>query len=407
MVHIVKTDVGYQLTREGEPYFVKGAGEWERLDEIKAAGANSFRTWGAARDGDYLDKAKLLGLTVTFGIWLGHKEHGFDYNNPQQVREQFEKSREIVLRYKDHPVLLIWGVGNEMEGVEGMEDGWANPSVWKAVEDIVAMVKSLDPNHPAITVIAEFNQAKIDAIKRYCPSLDALGVNSYGAMATVPARLKKCGWDKPYIITEAGPIGPWQTAKAPWGAPLEESSTLKAYAYLTRYQAAVETQRHWCLGSYVYFGGVEPTIVQTHTWYETFLPGSGEKLGAIDAFTLSWTGHFPENRAPEIVYWSTDAALQEVAPDSVHTGLVFARDPDGDGLRFAWEVREESRALTGPIPPLIPVAVNVDGPRVSFHAPQKEGPYRLFLYVFDGHAAAATANMPFYVRRLNAAEKGK
>lgn len=404
-VRIVKTDAGYQLTRNGKPYFIKGAGGWERLDELKAAGANSFRTWGAADDGKYLDAAKKLDLTVTFGIWLGHKAHGFDYDDPRQVREQWEQAREIVLRYKDHPALLIWGVGNEMEGVEGVDEaGWANPSVWKAVEDVAAMIKSVDPNHPTITVIAEFNQAKIDAIKRYCPSVDALGINSYGAMATVPSRLRKCGWNKPYIITEAGPTGPWQTVNAPWGAPIEESSTLKAYSYLIRYQAAVETQRQWCLGSYVYFWGVEPNIVQTHTWYETFLPGSGEKLGAVDAFTLLWTGRFPENRAPEIVYWSTDAALLEVAPDSVHTGLVFARDADGDNLRFSWEVRAESRNPTGPIPPVVNVPIDVDDMWMTFRAPKEEGPYRLFLYVFDGNGAAATANMPFYVRNSDTAK---
>ena len=47
-VKIVKNDSGYELLRDGKPYFIKGAGGWTRLKELAAAGGNSVRTWGAA-----------------------------------------------------------------------------------------------------------------------------------------------------------------------------------------------------------------------------------------------------------------------------------------------------------------------------------------------------------------------
>ena len=79
-------------------------------------GGNSFRTWGigpATRK--ELDEAQRFGLRLTLGVWLGHKEHGFNYNDAGSVQKQKEQVRQAVLRYKDHPALLMWGLGNEME----------------------------------------------------------------------------------------------------------------------------------------------------------------------------------------------------------------------------------------------------------------------------------------------------
>jgi glycosyl hydrolase family 2 len=399
VVKIVKTAAGYELLRDGKPYLIKGAGGWAHLEDLKSSGGNSIRTWGAKTDGALLDRAQALGMTVTFGIWLGHKEHGFGYHDAQQVKKQYGQSLDIVRQYKNHTALLIWGVGNEMEGVEGMESGSADPAVWNAVEDIVRAIKKLDPNHPVITVIAEFDNAKVSAIKKYCPSLDALGINSYGRMPTLPERLKEAGWDKPYIITEFGPAGPWQSDKTTWGAPIEESSTAKAAGYLLRYQATIASRTGWCLGSYVYFWGIEPRIVQTHTWYEMFLPDNEERLGAVDVMTLAWTGRLPVNSAPQILYWQTDAALQEVEAGSQHSAMVLARDPDNDALTYRWEVREESPEMTGPPPPVVPESLrNATGNTLTYIAPKKPGGYRLFVYVFDGKGNAATANIPFYVK---------
>lgn len=46
VVKIVKTTAGDQLLRDGQPYFIKGAGGDGSKAALKAAGANSWRTWG-------------------------------------------------------------------------------------------------------------------------------------------------------------------------------------------------------------------------------------------------------------------------------------------------------------------------------------------------------------------------
>ena len=40
--------------------------------------------------------------------------HGFDYNDPVVVQQQLNDVRQQVIALKDHPALLIWGIGNEL-----------------------------------------------------------------------------------------------------------------------------------------------------------------------------------------------------------------------------------------------------------------------------------------------------
>ena len=154
---------GWELLRGGEPYFIRGAGGDGSLAQLAAAGANSVRTWGADDIEALLDEAHEHGLSVTVGIWLGHERHGFDYDDESQVREQFERARQIVLRYKDHPAVLLWGIGNE---VEGFEDG-DNPAIWSAVNAVATMVKELDPAHPTMAVTADIGGGRIEGTRTF------------------------------------------------------------------------------------------------------------------------------------------------------------------------------------------------------------------------------------------------
>ncbi|MBC8101674.1 MAG: hypothetical protein H7Z41_03705, partial [Cytophagales bacterium] len=201
-VKVVKQNDSWQLLRGGKPYFIKGAGGSDRLELLKASGGNSIRTWGADNAGKDLDAAQKLGLTVTVGIWLGHPQHGFKYDDPKMVADQLAKARAVVAKNRDHPALLAWGVGNEME----MASGGNDDNMWRAVEEIAKAIKELDPNHPTVTVIAEIGDGGVKAKKvaKLCPSIDILGVNSYGGLASLPTRLRVADWNKPYMVTEFG-----------------------------------------------------------------------------------------------------------------------------------------------------------------------------------------------------------
>ena len=88
--------------------------------------------------------------------------------------------------------MLVWGIGNEMEGY----DKGGNPAIWQHIEDLCQMVKKIDPNHPTMTVIAEIGGDRIAAIHKHCPSLDIIGINSYGGAASLPERYRKAGGKK-------------------------------------------------------------------------------------------------------------------------------------------------------------------------------------------------------------------
>ena len=49
---------GEGITRAGRPYFVKGAGGTERMEELRKRGGNSVRTWSADGLGATLRRAR-------------------------------------------------------------------------------------------------------------------------------------------------------------------------------------------------------------------------------------------------------------------------------------------------------------------------------------------------------------
>src|ERR1041384_4850801 len=76
-VEVKKKGRQYNLYRNGEPYFIKGAGGYKNFERLKDCGGNSVRLWSTVGAKEYLDKAQALGLTVTLGLDMGHERRGF------------------------------------------------------------------------------------------------------------------------------------------------------------------------------------------------------------------------------------------------------------------------------------------------------------------------------------------
>ena len=395
-VTVEKTKDGYRLLRGGKPYFVKGGGGSQFLDSLAKAGANSVRTWGHEEAIRALPEAKRRGLSVCFGLWMGHERHGFDYADEKAVAAQRERFRPVIEKYKNDPALLVWQIGNEMEGPDGK-----NPRIWKAVNDVAKMIKSIDPNHPTMTVIAEIGGDKIKNFKALCPDVDILGVNAYGGMGSLASRLEEQGYDEPFLVTEWGALGPWEGGNAPWGAPIEMTSHEKAEFAIANYYRTVAAHDDRCLGSYVFLWGHKQE--RTDTWFGLVL-ATGERTELADAVSRAWTGRAPANRAPVLYRLeSENAFLKKVAPGARLSARAVARDPNGDALIARWVVRAETTDAKGggdaeAAPPDVPGAITkTDGLSAEFTAPAKPGPYRLFVYLTDAKGGAATANIPFFV----------
>lgn len=386
----------FELLRGGSPYFIKGGGGTQHLAALREAGGNSLRTWGVDNLGGLLDEARRSDLTVAAGIWLGHPRHGFRYDDERAVRGQFDSTRAAIRRHKDHPALLLWGLGNEMEG-----DG-ADPKVWRAINDLARMAHAEDPDHPTMTVIAELGKddIKVEMFRRHCPDVDILGVNSYGGAGSVGERLARAKFDRPFIITEFGPSGFWEGPQTPWKAAIEPVPAAKAETYRATYARGVAGHPGRCLGSYAFLWGQKQEV--TPTWFSLFLP-TGEKTEAVDVLSEAWTGKPPGNRAPHLTGIAFDGAAARFAPGSEQRATVRVTEPDGDPLSTRWEVRAESSSHheggdREAEPPAVAGAIRrAEGTVATFRAPDAPGAYRLFFFAYDGRGGAASANLPFQV----------
>jgi hypothetical protein len=401
-VEIRKTGDRFQLYVDDKPFYIKGAGiELGSPEKLKQHGGNSFRTWstenGRDSGGQVLDRALTNGLYVAMGLDVDHERRGFDYDDTNAVARQFASLTGQVKQYKDHPALLLWVIGNELN----MEK---NPKVWDAVNDLSRTIHRIDPNHPTTTTLAGFDKKTAALVKARAPDLDFICFQMYRDITNLPRYLREAAWDRPYIVTEFGATGHWECKKTAWGAPIENDSSTKADLYLTRFQKVVQSDQKLCLGSYVFFWGQKQE--RTPTWYGMFLK-SGEETAAVDVMHYSWTGAWPANRSPELegVWLDQKKAAQNVhlKPGQTYAAKVLASDPDQDPLVYSWEIMEESaehkvggdaELTPRSLPDLI---AQPDKSEITLKAPTKPGAYRLFTYVFDGKGHAAHANIPFYV----------
>jgi hypothetical protein len=403
-VELVRAADGARLERAGQPFFIKGVGGSASLDALRVAGGNSVRTWSADDLQSVLDEAQQHGLTVCVGIWLHHENdtEKFSYDNPEMVRQQLDRVRATVTRFKDHPAVLLWGLGNEMEGTEGDK-----PAIWNAIEAAAKLTKQLDPNHPTMTVIAEMGGQKIPALEKYCPDIDIVGINSYGGGPSLAERYAQLHGSKPYVVTEFGPVGPWEISKTSWGVPYEQTSTDKADSYRRTYAASIAHQP-LCLGSYAFLWGQKQET--TATWFGMFLK-SGERLGAVDTLTELWTGKAPAELCPAIQELKLVNGPQMVAGDTLKAELETS-DPAGRSLQVRWVVQpEQTHRLSGGaeetiLPELTTNVLAGDLRHAEVLVPSEPGGYRLFAYVRNG-VGAAVANVPFFVSSRGKAAPGK
>ncbi len=390
---VVKIEGGegsWRLTLNGKPYFIKGGGGGGSKALLKDIGGNSFRTWGAGRAKAELDEAKKYGQTVMLGFWLGHHNHGFSYLDKAALEKTEREVLETVAQIKDHPALLCYALGNEMEL------GEPNPKeMWQFINRLAKKVKAADPNHPVGTVVADMWKDKADAIIAYAPELQYMGLNSYGGALTVGKRWRELGGKIPYILTEYGPMGAGECGKAPNGLPLEWTSTRKAEWYRDVYQKTIlEEKDKWCLGGYVFTWGHKNEV--SPTWFGTMLP-DGTKLEVVATLAKFWGGKVA-NRCPRIeeVKVSKDAP----AEGEVIEASVAAKDLDGDKLKWQWTLIDEA-SYYGEAGLGLAMPQGWDEAIVAGQGTNKVkvklpggGKYRLYAYCFDGKGNAAYANWP-------------
>jgi exo-beta-1,3-glucanase (GH17 family) len=401
-VEVIESDDGYRLFRGGEPYRIRGAGmPLDDIERFAAHGGNSIRNWTTDDQGqdirELLDNAHAHGVTVALCLPMRAERHGMDYDDAEAVAAQLDAFHDVVLQYRDHPALLFWIIGNELN------HGYTNPAVYDAVNDVAAMIHSLDPNHPATTTIAGFDRDVLRDVEMRAPELDFVSFQVYGMLFALPDLIDEFGFDGPFMVTEWGAIGYWEMETTAWGASTEMTSSEKAGVFLRGHRDILSRLEGRLLGSYVFLWGQKQE--RTPTWFGMFTD-KGEPTEAVDAMYFIWNGTWPENRAPRVegIRLAESTGRDSVTLDAgkSYDAVFDVNDPEGGALRYHWEVKSESDATqTGgdferSIENLDEVLSDPDAHRTRLTAPEP-GDYRLFAYAYDDHGRVAHANIPFRV----------
>jgi exo-beta-1,3-glucanase (GH17 family) len=402
-VEIVRTETGHQLMRGGEPYEIRGAGMG--IDDIAgfaARGGNSIRTWSTGASYQdarvLLDSAYEHGVTVALCLEMKSERHGFDYDDEEAVAAQLATMREEVLKYRDHPALLAWFIGNELN------HDYTNPAVYDAVNDVAAMIHELDPNHPTTSTMSGSHEHVVTEVIARAPELDFLSFQLYGSLFGLPQFLEETGFDGPFMVTEWGNIGYWEMEQTTWGIATELNSSEKADVFARGHRdILMPLTDKGLIGSYVFLWGQKQE--RTPTWFGMFTK-AGETTEVVNVMERFWTGSEPANRAPQVLSLQLDGKIAKhsvvLSAGQIYDAVVDIEDPDGDALTYRWELKPESTSTAGGGDFEAEIE-NIDGflstsadPATRLTAPGP-GKYRLFVYAYDGQGNAAHANIPFLV----------
>ncbi len=420
-VTVVQDADGWHLERGGEPFFIKGGCIVRKsatdpdlirlLDELKAAGGNAIRLWATGPGTmSILDAAHERGLAVMLGLWMEHSPGhvdsvggNFDYLDPTDVQQQLASIISQVNLYKNHPALLAWGVGNELEHLNADTD--ANQelvaAIWTAINSAAGVIKVRDPLHPTISVTADLGEWHLvdnaTQLATYCPNIDIWGVNAYETLSQIRAKIDNGPWDRPYLIPEYGPSGWWGAGMTSWGGRIEHHSSIKAGWYRNGWVNSIQGQSDRCLGGFVYlWDDLDPP---TDTWFLMFGP-AGEHSPCTDAMHEVWTGAPPKNRAPE-VSGITGIGGQRFDPDDEATATLGVSDPDGDEVVVDWilgrEIFDASGVYLWQFSPNCEYLETGGDASLDIVMPRIPGAYRLVAIARDPAGSVGVATTPFFV----------
>jgi hypothetical protein len=229
---------GYQYTLRvnGRPTVVRGMGynPWyaelpadqrqmryrRDFSAMREVGINTLEGWFQWQfDEVTLDEANRQNLKAILPFELNQD---YDYADPAVKAKFREQVTAWVLRYREHPALLMWGPGNEVmhrlifpTAVQGKRD----PAREKRADDFAAfyvelidMIHELDPHHPVVYRDAEdlyFGRLRAALLKDGKPRPWFIyGTNVYTKrLAEVIERWPTQGLDAPLLVSEFSPGG--------------------------------------------------------------------------------------------------------------------------------------------------------------------------------------------------------
>ncbi|MGN6181821.1 MAG: hypothetical protein ACTHNW_21755 [Mucilaginibacter sp.] len=394
----------YTLYRFGKPFFIKGGAGTTHLPELSAIGGNTIRTWDTVGIDGILADAQRNHIAVIVGLPMPYNENmDAFYNNDAKVKAQFVRYQLLVRKYRNNKAILCWCLGNELAYP-------VRPQYYKfytIFNRLVDMIHREDPNHPVTTTLINFEKKYLVNLKLWT-HIDFISFNIFGYIRQLKGELNdfRCLWNGPFLITEWGIDGPWpEHEHTIWNAYIEPTSDKKAEQYLELYQRYMPLNNPGFLGSLVFYWGHKQET--TPTWFSLF-DKEGNKSEVVNVMQYVWTGRLSQQQAPSIKYMLVDGkgARDNLLynPGTVIKAKVFFNNrQERTNLHFEWFVQREDWFKLQhfynqkELPPLDSLAISATGDNFVFHAPEKEGPYRVFTRIYNDKGYFATCNTPFYV----------
>ncbi len=312
------------------------------------------------------------------GIWMRYGRAGmeaddsFDYlTDTAGMTLMYKEAINAVEKFKAHPALLSWGIGNEIYLNMATDDEKKAYSIF--LESICKTIKTLDPNHPITSV--EAWTFGLDWWRKYVPSLDIYGLNCYGAGTNfLQQELEKKNIDKPYIITEYGVTGEWDVNKDANDIAIEPSDSDKYDAISKGYKNWIDNKSA-CLGVFNFHYGdgnifISPWLMTHHR---------GMYRPQYWSIREAFTGKKPNNNIPVIYAFTTKGGK---VGDWVPVEL-SATDLENEVLAvdFFYNQRTGSRRRRDQINKLISRGNTSDGFEIQL--PTENGAIKVYVNVSD------------------------
>jgi len=304
-VAIVKEpDGSYQYQVNGEPQVFIGMGYdpiYRHLSDaqraanyrrdfqiLRDAGVNTITGWDADKgyeqdkfDELTLDTANDYGIGVVMPLNLPPEAN---YEDPAVVDDLLSQARAKVERFKNHPALRMWGVGNEVF--------WEmDPEMYPAFQDaylkIIDLFHQMDPHHPVIYREAE-DRYMPEIIDMLSASGDmrpwlTFGLNIYNKDPDpMLSQWPSYGLDRPVFVSEFGAEG--------------DTPEERAEGYLDMWKA-IRAHPDIVMGGAPYVWTTEGPEPTDKIW--GLMDGSSKPVdGTFAALAAAWRTEPTANRAP-------------------------------------------------------------------------------------------------------------
>jgi hypothetical protein len=412
-VYLQKKNSGYELIRNGNPYYIRGAGGSSNFAELAEFGGNTIRLYDTIQIKKNLDEAHENNLAVIVDIPIPPHHKRYDYYSDEHKNMVLKENLKLLVsEYKDHPALLMWNLGNELYYPFVL---FKKNNFIRTFNELIDIIKSEDPQHPVSTAVAGVGRLSAISIYMNSPGLDLLAYNIFSDTPNLFSKITQISWisgKKPFYISEFGANGPWESRVTSWLSPIEDSSSKKTEQIKDRYLFIENNKPPECIGTLLFYWGNKHE--RTYTWFSLFM--DDKKLESLKTIKHLWNGTEITDSWIGLEYVLVDGkgSFDNVVfePNQLKQSEIVFSNGNPPDVQIKWEIYPEAwswpwwlRQDTARID-FSPIRkmerfVGFNENKATFLTPEKDGAYRLFAFAFDSEGYFATANIPFYILSRN------